>query len=1316
MPSSTADREKLLSGVGLLLIAGAFAIAFVVLLPSKTDLGPAATDKKQSVPEPVDELDLAYLKAQSSAGTMTQEELQATLEKMLTAGQFDQAQDVLTRHPNIPLDQDFLYRLELEQVFQGYQQAADVQTKNTQQIQLLEQLQKLLDNSEARSITNLNRGAELSAMLAYPELSAKLYYALALADAEQSARWFEQCGNYSAASGNETAHDQTVDCFARAIAAGSDAEKKFSLRIKLLHHLNSQSHPKIWEETLTALMQEQDRDVEQLDTLATALLANERPDLAVDIYERLSNQDLENQVKWLESASRWAIASNQSERAVEFLRSSQSLVSDEQASELDQQIDKLLLAQGKRKALLENAQQKINRDSDDKTALESGVVLSQQLGDTDKALEWNARLLDVARDNKAAWLRQIDLHMANSDLTAAHEVAKQSIEIYPEDRDLLVRLAQIAEWNNRPSEAVDHWIAINDMQSDSESLDQLLRLAKLTLQPSVVIAALQQRTRLSEPSQNELQELVDFHELNGDPTSAADDIKQVMQRYGVNAQRLEMLADLHMRHFQYNEALRVWQLYDEDVGEESISVLNQIELLWRMNKLDEAADLSDKLVTELLPDELSEFQYRVLSEIGWRYKKTKLVELSATRLNQLRQNSDYEILGRRVLEALEELGQIDRAVVEAELLWQTTAKTEFALSAVKYRDRRGDQSLPGKYTATHSVTAGLHATAQYWLHLASIVNRAGRHAEARSAYKMALAIDPDNTDALAGMLWLSISSDDTSHLSQYLTEAESRSVDTPALWSVLAVANLQLGRVAQSLRWFEKLGDRIEADYSILLLYADALEISGQANKALRLREYTMLKLRPLLAQGSIRDQEYLIQQYSKLLRRYGSAREQEVFTQYLVNAKNEPIANTNFWQEDLAISWLMSTQRHELARSIMSRLHQKRLQTPAWQEIAMAISEKDKSAVRQVLDMGGSISAGDRVLALRTLGMDKQAQNLTRQIKRAPASLSDREIASVQYSEIRVKRPSYAATTYGASFLQNLGINSFGVSARHTLTNSNFGFSVAHTQNAFDSNRFNLTDQDTQQVTRLSVHYDNQHQGGVLTSGFIATDNDQQAFFEGRYYRTSNNSKHRVHSGFSYNEIAQHSSVLRIAGKQNRLSFGIDSDLGAQKFAQFQIDTTDIRTRIDNSKVALGLQVSSEFGFRGEIGSHAWIASIGADSSRFEREQVVPSELQLSPAMTMDSVIQEESTTVSLSTSLARGNVNADYPRYSSPRYYVNARVGHSWPEKTFGAQFNAGAGIRLLGGDELSFGLSHYLYSRRLEVGETNETSVSVNYRYHF
>ncbi len=134
----------------------------------------------------------------------------------------------------------------------------------------------------------------------------------------------------------------------------------------------------------------------------------------------------------------------------------------------------------------------------------------------------------------------------------------------------------------------------------------------------------------------------------------------------------------------------------------------------------------------------------------------------------------------------------------------------------------------------------------------------------------------------------------------------------------------------------------------------------------------------------------------------------------------------------------------------------------------------------------------------------------------------------------------------------------------------------------------------------------------------------------------------------------------------------------------------------------------------RGSFGSNIWSTSVRAAHVEREREQELPEELRLSERSTMDSVLASQVQSLSVGGSLSRGGINADFPQVSSPRYYLSASLGQNWPDKVVGVQVGAGAGIRVLGGDELSLSFSHDTQPTIRNSGDA--TAVGVSYRYHF
>jgi len=570
--------------------------------------------------------------------------------------------------------------------------------------------------------------------------------------------------------------------------------------------------------------------------------------------------------------------------------------------------------------------------------------------------------------------------------------------------------------------------------------------------------------------------------------------------------------------------------------------------------------------------------------------------------------------------------------------------------------------------------------------------------------------------ALSGLLWAYIDANNVNALATFIEQHQEQAETEPELWSPFAIAHLQLGLPELSLTWFDRQLDRIEADYNMLLTFADALEYAGRAEPARKVRLYAIQRLRPVLADGSAADKDDLLRQYARLLNRYGSAEDKERMAQWMLQDASARDIPGQFWREDIAISWLMATQRHEHARLVMAKLHEKRLQAPAWQELALAMASEDIGQIRHVLNGTGAVSIGNHILALRRVGQDKEAYQLARNaINRAP-TLSDREVARGQFSAMRSERPSYSAGTVAQTSINGLGISETGLSFRHSFAGLNLGFGLDYKQQSFTSDQFFIGDGLVQSDIALTLYHGDRRFGGFVSAGFRSSDSDELVFASSRHHLRNRDGSRTLSAELAFNENSTDSAILRLAANQNRVSLGYEQSIGFREFFKLQADMRDVKTRVQQSRIARGLSARMEFGIRGAIGSNVWSSSIAASRVQNDVVSNLPTELALSDATSVANLLADQSTSLSVGASLSRGGVDSDYPQVSSPRYYLNANLGRTWPDASFGAQLDAGAGIRILGGDELSVGFSHDSQPFNGLGRENDATRFGVNYRYHF
>jgi hypothetical protein len=245
-------------------------------------------------------------------------------------------------------------------------------------------------------------------------------------------------------------------------------------------------------------------------------------------------------------------------------------------------------------------------------------------------------------------------------------------------------------------------------------------------------------------------------------------------------------------------------------------------------------------------------------------------------------------------------------------------------------------------------------------------------------------------------------------------------------------------------------------------------------------------------------------------------------------------------------------------------------------------------------------------------------------------------------------------------------------------------------------------------------LFYDNGIQSASLTAGAINTENGDESYARGMLSMRSQDRRRALSAELAMNESVELSSELIIAGVQNRATLALNSDIGKHQFMRLSAELTEINTRFDQEQVATGVQGAAELGVRGALGSNQWTASVQASQVIRDRVDALPESLRLRPDSTLDSVIAEELQTLAVGATLSRGGIGVDYPQVSSPRFYLSTNVGKSWPQGTLGLQLDAGAGIRILGGDELSFSVAHGALQTPRNTDDA--TKLGVNYRYHF
>lgn len=1322
----TAQRKRLVGPLGICLLAALFGVSFFVLKADRVP-GVAMLAVKEDAGEPsvnIDELgllDVAYLKAGHAAGTFSDAQLGNVVVELLRAHRVDEARRLLVENASLDIPENTRRMIDLE--MSAHESPAAMMAALRQ----LSQLRPLPDSELMQRAVILSEKYSVQASLTHD-----LYKTAANLDSDNSVDKLMQCGQSML---NRQEQELAIDCFQSALNH-AQGDSLFEVNLALAPLLDTHSIEQ--NQLLDELFASSARNVNQLSRLAPVLLSLERPDMAYRVYARLALADSDDEAKWLLEAATWAEASGRPLDASVFLNAVAERSEGDERDKYLRETIRVRVAAGRSEAALDAVQDKLqmalSTDAQGGSVenldalLEQGVSLAQESGNTQQAFAWNNRRLQNQPDNVSIVELQGELAMQLGDLPTALRLAQQASRLSPDEPSARVRLARISEWNAQLEAAISQWQWLSDPRNQSDqrkrsaALKEVVRLASATLQFDLATQAMRELTVFESPTDTQILQLVSLYEQQGLTGKVAEAIEDISLLHGDSALLRRTVALHEYKHKRYAQSLEQWRRLRHRFGASDEAFLYSTELLWRLGKPEAAIAMAEELRGRSLLTVATDYQIRLLAEMSWRYRLPWLSALVQPQIARVNIVSKRNLYARRVLEELQDQGDDYAAMNEAIRLWNSTGEAEFAVSAMSLALRRDNTQSLNKFLPDHGATEDLKKQPEYWVTIAQLHQRNSKPKAARAAYRQALELSPDNVLAINGLLWMDIEQANPVRLQHTLQQHEPTAQYESQLWPAMAVGYLQLGAAATSLEWFDKFLDQIDTDYGMLLTYADALEYAGLSAEAERARQYTIVQLRPLLIEGASDNESLLIRQYIQLVRRYAGTDQMDS----LVSGLLEELENGNLerpaekvWREDIAISWLMSTQQFEQARVVMTRLHSQRLQSPAWQQLALALNDKDKESIEAILDNEGVFSVGNHILALRQLGFDRKAYALAQQALQPDAlnpgvSPYDLESIAQQYTGLRSSMPSYASGFVRSTDISGLRLLRNGFSLRHSLSTLPLGIGVELAQRQIDSDSFTFVGDEQLGDVALSLFFGNSRNGGTITAGLMNTSEANEPYASAAWFTKSSNEKRRYDIELGYHETPTDSAELFLAGQQNRIRVGMDASLGRLPFMRLQADARQIQTRLDQQHFADGAGAQLEVGLRGSLGSHNWSTSVLMDRRIHDRTNVLPSSLRLFNTSTANSVLPEDTSTLSVGATLARGDVNANFIQGHAPRYFVGARVGQQYPSRDFAFSFGAGAGIRILGGDELSFSINHD--TTMLTGANVDSSSADISYRFHF
>ena len=686
--------------------------------------------------------------------------------------------------------------------------------------------------------------------------------------------------------------------------------------------------------------------------------------------------------------------------------------------------------------LLQQGVQALLAGGQSKVAWQAAVEQSQPLPVADPSYWWLATLALGAGEPKEAGLalRHViapdanvtvlakalsseqlqlawDTFAAAGDLPEALKITEVALLAQPDSNSWLERKAQASEWAGMAPQALKAWLALMKRGASERALASVFRLSPMLYDDDALLAAWLALARQRTLTADEAAKVVAVYERLGsvqgalnfvstlrgkasaggstadqwtsleaqllDRAGRSDEAIALLESFrpsGLNKSDAMRLASLYLRKAQLSLALRALQAAQLDVG--GAFDANYWGLL-----ADVAYETGDYPAAEKALDEL------LAKGSPASYQAERAVRLRLTEGQDTPRNANALRLAARLYARFPD-DNLAFAWLDAIGNQKTPTGLRVLLAALQPAHRQALEKSP----AFLERRAGLYAR------LGSAIDLS----LARQDYLQSLALRPDHAPTRTAYWWLLLDQQDGRGLRRELSQLDRSVLKNPTYSDVLSAAWQLLDEPRRALALMQPLARNRSQDFLWLMTYADVLDRSGYAPAALRTRRHAWLLLGRQTSQNEAKplDAERARQVLLNQLRLASDFAGGEEKTRLwralgrLVASTTDPIQKRQ--ADELVAAWLLSEGRFDTAQRWLWRQQAARVATPAYQAMAVALSQNDLQTMARLLEEAEvsatrTLSTQDRITALRQLNRRDEAATLGMESAlRSPEGLTD--------------------------------------------------------------------------------------------------------------------------------------------------------------------------------------------------------------------------------------------------------------------------------------------------------------------------------------
>ncbi|VVC83831.1 tetratricopeptide repeat protein [Sideroxydans sp. CL21] len=557
-----------------------------------------------------------------------------------------------------------------------------------------------------------------------------------------------------------------------------------------------------------------------------------------------------------------------------------------------------------------------------------------------------------------------DVFVGNNNLAEAFRVAAAAVRQVPKDRVWHKRLAQVAEWTNKPDIALREWKWLLHHDDSREALLAVLRLAPGQNDYDALLDAWKLMATRQQPDAAQWHYIADMFEQTG---RQQEGIKYFEARYAVDhlPLQLEIAARLAERSGDDERAGVLYARLLKIQGSHSEWAMKVANLYLRKGEYRKAYELLQQNHANV--DEKDYSYWKLLADLAWQLQQDSDATQDYRRLASAGKLARDDI--SRLIYLLGDTRQEEQAAL-AELGYQRFGDRDLLLRALEIYAARGDLVAQKRLFALVAADpkVDLSGNSRFYVLRAQFFQATGAFQDARADFRHAAAIAPNDANTTNAVLWFFIDSHDRPALREMVVQVEAHGGrQNPAYWGALAAAYQVLDQPSRAVAYYGRQFRQGGQDFLWLVNFADALEQDRQTGMADRVRRQAWLQLRAALSAKPVKlpfsndmlaaarlsmlnhpgDPDFalvrsVLRQDRLLDRDVVTDRKADEMTLEWANSLNKHDAAADRMTDELVLGWAISKEQSANAKAWLWQRYGQALSRPLWADVSVAAAEND--------------------------------------------------------------------------------------------------------------------------------------------------------------------------------------------------------------------------------------------------------------------------------------------------------------------------------------------------------------------------------------